>query len=127
MPAKIELTEKQISEIETLAVFLTQEQIADYFGISKRTFNNMRERDKEIDRLYNKGKAKGIAKIANGLFQTAVAGNTSAQMFYLKTQAGWRENNEQSNVQSEPQALNITFEVKDPVGDVKITEGKSDN
>lgn len=91
MSAKIELTEKQISEIETLAVFLTQEQIADYFGISKRTFNNMRERDESINRLYKKGKAKGIAKIANGLFQSAVSGNTAAQMFYLKTQAGWRE------------------------------------
>lgn len=91
MSAKIELTEKQISEIETLAVFLTQEQIADYFGISKRTFNNMRERDENINKLYKKGKAKGIAKIANGLFQSAVSGNTAAQMFYLKTQAGWRE------------------------------------
>lgn len=31
------------------------------------------------------------------------------------------------NDDTEAQALNITFEVKDPVGDVKITEGKSDN
>ncbi len=91
MSAKIELTEKQIAEIETLAVFLTQDQIADYLGISKRTFNNLREKDEQIEINYRKGKARGIAKIANGLFQQAVNGNTTAAMFYLKTQAGWKE------------------------------------
>lgn len=91
MPAKKTLTDEQIEEIKTLAVFLTQDQIADYLGISKRTFNNMRETDERIDTNYRQGKARGIAKIANGLFQQAVSGNATASMFYLKTQAGWRE------------------------------------
>ena len=91
MPAKIDLTEKQISEIETLAIFLTQQQMADYFGICKRTFANMIERDERILINYNKGRAKGIAKIATGLFQRAMSGDTASAIFYLKTQAGWRE------------------------------------
>ena len=91
MPAKIDLTEKQIGEIETLAIFLTQQQIADYFGICKRTFANMIERDERILISYNKGRARGIAKIATGLFQRAMSGDTASAIFYLKTQAGWRE------------------------------------
>lgn len=91
MPAKIDLTEKQIGEIETLAIFLTQQQIADYFGICKRTFANMIERDERILISYNKGRARGIAKIATGLFQRAMSGDTASAIFYLKTQAGWKE------------------------------------
>lgn len=93
MATKKTLTQKQKDQLESLAVFLTQEQIADYFGISKRTFNYMRERDEEIDAAYRKGKASAIVDIAGGLYQEAMKGNLGAQIFYLKTQAGWRETN----------------------------------
>lgn len=108
MPAKIDLTEKQIAEIETLAIFLTQQQIADYFGVCKRTFSNLMERDERILVNYNKGRAKGIAKIATGLFQQAMSGNTTAQIFYLKTQAGWKETQVVDNKSSDGSMKVIT-------------------
>lgn len=37
------------------------------------------------------GKTKAIAAVAGALFNTALAGNTSAQIFFLKTQARWTE------------------------------------
>jgi hypothetical protein len=37
------------------------------------------------------GKAKANAQVAKSLFQQAVAGNITAQIFWLKAQAGWRE------------------------------------
>jgi hypothetical protein len=98
MPAKKELTEQQIAEIPTLAVFLTQEQISDYFGVSRKTFHNMRERDERIDIAYKKGKARGLANVADGLYQQAIEGNITAQMFYLKTQGGWREKQDINHV-----------------------------
>ncbi len=36
--APITLTDAQVAEIETLAALLNQEQIADYLGVSRRTF-----------------------------------------------------------------------------------------
>jgi len=92
MPRKpIELTEDQKREVETLAALLNQDQIADYLGISRTTFHEMRARDPDVAERYKRGKAKAIAHVANGLLQKARNGDTTSAIFYLKTQAGWRE------------------------------------
>ena len=87
----ITLTEAQVVEVETLAALLSLDQIADYFGICRNTFRAIRERDEEVAARYKRGKAKAIAHVANGLLQKARAGDTTSSIFYLKTQAGWRE------------------------------------
>lgn len=86
-----ELTDTQRGELETLAALLTQDQIADYFGITRPTLAAMMDRDEDISLRYKKGKAKAIAAIAQNLIMQAREGNLTAQIFYLKTQAGWRE------------------------------------
>ncbi|MEO5613403.1 MAG: hypothetical protein ABIR04_00535 [Cypionkella sp.] len=85
------LTDVQKAEVETLAAVLTAEQVADYFGIGRRTFYAMMERDEEIAARYKRGKAKAIGVIAQGLINKARAGDTASMIFFLKTQAGWRE------------------------------------
>jgi hypothetical protein len=40
---------------------------------------------------YKRGKAKAIAHVARGLLQKARSGDTVSSIFFLKTQAGWRE------------------------------------
>lgn len=87
----MELTPAQKAEVETLAAVLTTEQISDYFGIGRRTFYAMMERDEEIAARYKKGKARAIGAIAQGLIAKARGGDTTSMIFYLKTQAGWRE------------------------------------
>ena len=87
----IELTEEQRGEIETLAALLTQDQIGDYLGVSRTTFRAIMERDEEIAALYKRGRAKAIAHVAKGLLQKARGGDTVSSIFFLKTQAGWRE------------------------------------
>ena len=72
------LTDKQRREVETLGAVLPVEQIAAYFGVGKTTF-------------YKRGKAKAIRDVAGGLLQKARSGDTASAIFYLKTQAGWRE------------------------------------
>ena len=86
-----ELTEKQRGEIETLAAFLSTEQMSAYFGIAHNTFTAMCERDSTILEAYKRGKAKAIGKVAQGLVQKALAGDTTSAIFFLKTQARWRE------------------------------------
>ena len=87
----ISLTDEQVSQTEALGAVLSIEQIADYFGIGKTTFYAIMERQPEVSERYKKGKAKAIGAVAQGLLQQARNGNTTAAMFYLKTQAGWRE------------------------------------
>lgn len=87
----ITLSPEQLREVETLAALLSQDQIADYFGICRNTFRAIRTREPEVDAQYKRGKAKAIAHVANGLLQKARAGDTTSAIFYLKTQAGWRE------------------------------------
>lgn len=85
------LTDEQKAEVETLAAVLTAEQVADYFGIGRRTFYSMMQRDEKIAARYKRGKAKAIGVIAQGLINKARAGDTTSMIFFLKTQAGWRE------------------------------------
>lgn len=87
----ITLTDDQCREVETLAALLNQDQIADYFGISRNTFRAICARDEEVGARYKRGKAKAIAHVAHGLLQKARSGDTTSSIFYLKTQAGWRE------------------------------------
>jgi len=92
MPRRpIELTETQRQEVETLAALLSQAQIADYLGIGRTTFQSILGRDPDVAERYKRGKAKAIAHVANGLLQKARSGDTTSMIFYLKTQAGWRE------------------------------------
>lgn len=85
------LTPEQVAEVSTLAAVLSQEQIADYFGIARSTFALICERQPEVLGQYKKGKARAIGTVAKGLLQKARDGDTASAIFYLKTQAGWRE------------------------------------
>lgn len=85
------LSDAQKAEVETLAAVLTAQQVADYFGIGRTTFFAMMERGPEIAERYKRGKAKVIGTIAQGLIAKARSGDTASMIFFLKTQAGWRE------------------------------------
>jgi hypothetical protein len=87
----IELTSEQSHEVGALASVLNQEQIADYLGVSRRTFIEILKRDEHVSAQYKKGKAKAIATVGANLITQAKTGNTTAAIFYLKTQAGWKE------------------------------------
>jgi len=87
----IVLTEKQLIEVEALSSVLSQDMIADYLGICRTTFYNIRKRQPEVDERYKKGRANIGFSVGNGLIQKAIQGDTTASIFYLKTQLGWRE------------------------------------
>ena len=88
---QVELTPEQIAQVETLASVLSQEQIADYLGIAKSTFQAILDRDPVVFGHYKKGKSKAIASVAQGLLKKALSGDTASAIFYLKTQGGWVE------------------------------------
>lgn len=85
------LTDEQRAEVETLAAVLNAEQIADYFGIGRTTFFAIMQRDPDVSERYKRGKAKAIGSIAKSLLTKAREGDTASMIFFLKTQAGWKE------------------------------------
>lgn len=85
------LDSEQAAQVEALAAYLSQDQIADYLGITRVTFAAIIERDADVSMRYKRGKAKAIGAVAQNLIRKARDGDTTCMIFYLKTQAGWRE------------------------------------
>ena len=88
---KIVFTQDQIEQVEKLSSLLTKGQLCDYLGISEPTFRAIEKRQEEVSFAYKKGKGKAIASVAASLLKQAQKGNMTAAIFFLKTQAGWRE------------------------------------
>lgn len=85
------LSHEQIIQVEALGAVLSIEQIANYFRMSKSTFYSVMERQPEILERYKRGKSIAIVNAGKGLLKLVREGNLGAIIFYLKTQAGWRE------------------------------------
>lgn len=96
----------QTAQVEALASVLSKGQLADYFSISETTLREIEKRQPEVSDAYKKGKAKAIGSIASGLIAQAKKGNITAAIFYLKTQAGWKEAKENERP---PQPIEINF------------------
>lgn len=105
--------DEQIAQVEALAAVLNQTQLSDYFGISHTTFIEVCKRQEDVSLAYKRGRAKAVNDIGGSMLKQAKEGNTSAAIFYLKTQAGWKE---QDNQGKEPQPINIQI-VKPDGGD----------
>jgi len=84
----------QVAQVEALASVLNMEQIADYFSIAENTFLALKKRQPEVFAAYKRGRAKAISDVGGGLLSKALDGDTASAIFYLKTQAGWREKTE---------------------------------
>lgn len=92
MPPKARrFTKKELAQVEALASVLTSDQIADYFGVGRTTFYQIMERQPAVSVRYKLGRAKAVGSVAQGLLSKARAGDTASAIFYLKTQAGWKE------------------------------------
>jgi hypothetical protein len=91
MPKLVDKNQETADTIERLSgLGLNHEQIGFVVNLSKPTLY------KYYHEELKSGKAKAIATIASNLFQTACGIGRDAlvaQMFFLKTQAGWKETN----------------------------------
>lgn len=85
------LTDDQVIELQALAAVLTKAQVADYFGICENTLREIEKRQPEVSEAYKKGRVKQVASMGSNLIQMAKGGNVTANIFYLKTQGGWKE------------------------------------
>jgi hypothetical protein len=102
--------EAQIAQVEALAAVMSKRQICDYMSVGETTFREIEGRQPEVSDAYKRGKAKAIGSIGQSLIQQAKNGNIAAAIFYLKTQAGWRETEQEQSNQ------NITLQIVRPDG-----------
>jgi len=77
---------------------LTQRDIALAIGMAESTFYDKMTKFPEIKEAIARGKARGLAKVANTLHRKAVEGNVDACKFILKCHGGFIETS-QVNVQ----------------------------
>src|SRR6056300_1476170 len=89
----------------------TQDQIASIIGIDKKTLRK-HYRD-ELDLAL----AKANATIGGALFNKAKAGDTTAMIFWMKTQARWRERHEHDHTSSDGSMTPREIVIKAPGSD----------
>ena len=95
-----------LKKVEALASRgLTSHEVARCLGISPSTYFNRQKESKDFTQAIKDGKAKGIQTISNALFDSAKSGNTTAQIFFLKAQAGWKD---RVDITSDDEALKPT-------------------
>jgi type II secretory pathway component PulL len=75
---------RQTVQLHTM-VGTTQADTARVLGIDEKTLRKYYRDELDL------AKAKANATIGGALFNQAKSGDTSAMIFWLKTQAGWRE------------------------------------
>jgi hypothetical protein len=122
---KIVLDYDQVLQVEQLAnIGLNTEQIADFFGFSRDTFYEIRKRQPEVLRHYKKGRSNGLALSANELRKKIVSGDSAANIFHLKTQAGWSVENLKKlsfEIPKKATPINIIDTVIDEIREGNIT------
>ena len=111
------LAPEQLTEVERLASVLNKAQLADYFGMSEKTFHAIEARQPEVFTAYRRGKAKKIAEVAGALMKAVDRGDMRAIQFFLKTQAGWSEKNQLQieAVKNDPEPTEIEIKVVDSI------------
>lgn len=81
---KVNVSLKQ--SVADLAAFgFPHDKIAEYIGVSNKTLYKYYKKELKRSKQYM------ILNVANALYTKAMSGNVVAQIFILKTQAGWRE------------------------------------
>lgn len=113
-------TEDAVNTVQKLArLGLTQEHMANFFGVSKRCFCEWLVKHPPLYAALKKGKSDAIAFVSGKLFENITEGKEASIFFYLKTQAGWREKTPEEIKEEKPTAP-TTFNVANPADALKI-------
>jgi len=97
---KRDITPEESAQVEAMAAHgHTQEEIAEFLGMSARSFRYKKNENKILIAAYNRGRFKAKNYVASRLWRyiksdALTAINLSAITFYLRTQAGYTEKQE---------------------------------
>lgn len=108
--------EIDLNKVEEYASqLLSNDQIAINLGVCRKTFYVRKAENPEIDEAIKRGRERGIAKITNKLVDSALKGNTTAQIFILKTHGGqeWKEKQEVNLSSDQPISIKLVNDLKE--------------
>lgn len=121
---RLPVDQKLLDHVEKLGgLGLTQTQIAYYYRHTARQWQYKVGKHPELDAAMKSGKASKIEQASGKLWELIEKNNTAAIMFFLKTQAGWREAaplDDDGEKDSKPVFPAITLTVNDPIEAAKI-------
>lgn len=100
-------TDENRVKVSALASFgITQRKIAKYIGISETTLKKYYQEELDLAAVDK------IVAVANALYHNAVdKGNVTAQIFFLKTRAQWRETDKEVSTEDDEKVGKIQIEV----------------
>ena len=98
----------------------TDEELANFFGVCKATINNWKTEYPEFLDSIKEGKENADAKVAKSLYQTALSGNTTAQIFWLKNRRSkeWRDKQEIDHTTGGDKVTGLNVHFIKPEGEV---------
>lgn len=85
-----------------------------YIDIALKLEINTDTLNKYYDKELELGRIDANAKVAQGLFNQAINGNTTAQMFWLKTRGKWKEVTQHEITGANGAEIGITVEFIKP-------------
>lgn len=98
-------TPEQVEKIKLYAgLGSTHEHIAQMLGMADNTLRS----NETAQKAFLEGKAQTIAKVAGSLVKKALNGDTTSAIFYLKTQAGWKETSDLNLNMNRPVEINLS-------------------
>ena len=104
---EIEIDLKQVEKLA--AIGLNERQVADSLGISQSTLTNRKKDNCDFYDALKRGQAKGIAQVANNLFEQSKNGNVSAGIFFMKNRAGWSDKQDVKQETNQTNHLEVKF------------------
>lgn len=101
---------------------LTDEQIAHNIGVTPRTLEYWKKKYVQIFQALKVGKEQANFIVENALFNKAINGHVTAQIFWLKN--NWRDKYNDSQLSVEEREL-LKYRIKESELDTKIKEANA--
>ena len=113
----ITITPSNLLQIEKMASRgMTVEQICSVLRIDKSTLYRKAKQKKEIIEALERGRAGGIMKITNVLFDQAIAGDMTAVIFYLRNRDAGNWNKQSQKIEVEGEVVSeVVFKIVDDI------------
>ena len=109
---KFEVTEEVLQEVEELAgQGLTVNQIATCLGVSPATIYNKQAENLEFLETIKKGKAVGLSKVTNALFENATVNKDNVAIIYYlnnRDRENWSNKHEISATVEQRNVIDLT-------------------
>ena len=72
---------------------LSLKQLAIALGVNLKTIQKHKKINQGLQSAIDKGRVRGLADVSNSLYESAMGGNVTAQIFYLKNRSpdDWRD------------------------------------